>query len=248
VHAGPPIHLNELHSAQEFLRQNDFPPASDYFSRLGRIQVRLDSRMNDRLFAPTKRDYAGRAAGTWMQVQSAYDHLILSTCYEGNFNFKQGRVKISHRFNQQGRIDFVECKLLRSLQATLNGEIRTLLKVRDYQTIPKQWHAAEAFVLPVLPQELIFLYDDIFRFPKSEVLAWLVNIGHRIVGDLVEDLPVAGVNGDCSPVGQNGDQLPLGCLRADEVAMPILHNAARLESAVELNGDPKHVLVRYVRR
>jgi hypothetical protein len=196
---------------------------------------------------PAKRNYGGQAAGRWMQLQSAYDHVILSTCYEGEFDLKPGRVKISHRFNQQGRIDFVELKFLRSLQPCLNGEIRSLLRVRDYPTVRKDWHAAEAFILPVLPQELIFLYQDIFRSPRHEVLAWLVNIGHRLAGDLLEDLRTPPVNGSVPHRGTNGDQLCLQSVPTDEVASPILERAAALEATVELS-DSKTALVRYTSR
>jgi hypothetical protein len=41
-----------------------------------------------------------------MQIQSAFDHIILSTCYAGEFNLRRGRIKISHRFNHEGRLDF----------------------------------------------------------------------------------------------------------------------------------------------
>jgi hypothetical protein len=131
VHVGPPVREAEVLSAREFLRQNDFSLASDYFHRLAQIQNRLEARVSAPAMPPAKRNYGGQAAGRWMQLQSAYDHVILSTCYEGEFDFKQGKVKISHRFNQQGRIDFVELKFLRSLQPCLNGEIRSLLRVRD---------------------------------------------------------------------------------------------------------------------
>ena len=106
-----------------------------------------------------------------MQLQSAYDHVILSTCYEGDFNQQHGRVKISHRFNQEGRLDFVELKFLRSLHACLNGETRKLLTIKNYQDLRREWHSADAFVLPVLPRELVFLFDDIFRCSKSELFA-----------------------------------------------------------------------------
>jgi hypothetical protein len=247
VHVGPPVREAEVLSAREFLRQNDFSLASDYFHRLAQIQNRLEARVSAPAMLPAKRNYGGQAAGRWMQLRSAYDHVILSTCYEGEFDFKQGKVKISHRFNQQGRIDFVELKFLRSLQPCLNGEIRSLLRVRDYPTIRKDWRAAEAFILPVLPQELIFLYQDIFRSPRHEVLAWLVNIGHRIAEDLLEDLRMLPVNGSASKRGTNGDQLCLQAVQTDEVAAPILGRAAALESTVELS-DPKTAWVRYASR
>jgi hypothetical protein len=245
VHLGPPISEAELVSAREYLRQNDFSPASDYFGRLTQIQDLLKGRAREPLLPPTKRNYGGEAAGYWMQVQSAYDHVILSTCYEGDFDLKHGRVKLSHRFNQQGRIDFVELKFLSSLHACLNGEIRKLLRIKDYQTLRRDWRAAEAFVLAVLPQELLFLHPDLFRSPRDEVLAWLVNIGHRMLGELLEDLKTRSANHGLPQSRTNGDQLCLEALRTDEVALPILKNAAALEAAIELS-DPQTVVVRYL--
>ncbi len=248
VHAGPPVHEAEVRSAREFLYQNDFPLASDYFQRLEQIRSRLEARATTPVpLLPGKRNYGGEAAGRWMQLQCAYDHVILSTCYEGDFDCKHGRVKISHRFNQAGRMDFVELKYLRSLHCCLNGEIRKLLRVTDYQTIRRDWHTAEAFVLAVLPQELIFLYEDIFRCPRPEVLSWLVNIGHRMAGDLLEHVRSCPVNGSVPHRGVNGDQLCFEALQGDEVALPILGHAASLESAVELS-TPKTAWVRYTNR
>jgi hypothetical protein len=245
VHIGPPIHEAEILSALEFLRENDFPAASDYFMRLGQIRTRLDARSKEPPLArPGKRNYGGEAGGFWMQLQSAYDHLILSTCCEGDFNLKHGRVKVSHRFNREGRIDFVELKFLRALRPCLNGEIRKLLLAKDYQNLPKDWRVAEAFVLPVLPQELVFLYEDIFRCPKSDLFGWLINIGHRLLGDLLNDLRTRPVNGGLARPRENTGQLCLQAVRTDEVAMPILDKAASLEAAVELR-DPETAVVRY---
>ena len=162
VHLGPPVRATEISSAREFLRENDFSPASDYYNRLWQIQNRLEGRAKEPSFPRTKRNYGGEAGGCQMQLQSIYDHVILSTCYEGDFNLKHGRIKLSHRFNQEGRIDFVELKFLNSLELCLNGEIRKVLTIKDFPSIQKNWHAAEAFVLPILPRELVFLYPDIW--------------------------------------------------------------------------------------
>jgi hypothetical protein len=309
VHCGPAIRSAEIQSARDFLRRNDFSPASDYFNRLAHLENRLQGRARQ-IFQPrTKCNYGGKAGGYQMQVQSIFDHMILSTCYEGDFNTQHGRVKISHRFNQEGRIDFIELKFLRSLHPLLNGELRKLLIVKDFPSIQKDWHEAEAFILRALPQELIFLYEDIFRCPKSQLFAWLLNIGHGIVEDLLKDVqsrknkrsippdsapgpagpdfsrsanlgPNLGwspeawnQNGngrvvclerppaECVVVGQNGNsfeerpsqpagypgQLPLDALLQDEMALPILEKAARLESVVEI-VNPAEILVRYLRK
>ena len=245
VHVGPPIRVTEIKLAQEYLRENDFSPASDYFSRLGQIQSRLEPRSGESSLPPPKRNYGGEAAGYWLQLQSAYDHVILSTCYEGGIDGRNGKVKVSHRFNQAGRIDFVELKFLRSLQPCLNGEFRKLVMVRDYGNIRKDWHAAEAFVLPILPRELVFLYPDIFRCPREEVLAWLINIGHRLAKDLITDLEQRPADAWSAQPRANGDQRCLAAVRDDEVAMPILEQALPLESAVELSS-PKTAIIRYI--
>jgi len=197
AHVGPMVGHAEIQSARDFLRQNDFSPASDYFNRLTCLENRLQGRAPAFARAATKRNYGGKAAGYRMQVQSIYDHLILSTCYEGDFNTRHGRVKISHRFNREGRIDFVELKYLNSLHPPLNGEVRKLLTVRGYQSNRKDWYATEAHVLKVLPQELVFLYEDIFRCPRARIFAWLINIGHNIVEDLVQDLKLRQGSGAC---------------------------------------------------
>lgn len=248
VHAGPPVGEPEIRAARDFLRQNEFSSASDYFDRLVRIQDRVGSR-------PTgthqqKCNYGGEAAGYWMQLQSIYDHVILSVCYDGEFNSQRGRVKISHRFNQAGRVDFVELKFLRSLEPCLNGAIRKLMTVCGYQNQRKDWHEAKAFALRVLPRELMFLCGDIFRYPKSEVLAWVVNVGHWVAEQLLADLRSRPVNGFAHAVNGssgNSNQLSLKAVLADEVALPILGHAASLTSVVELDDSDK-VIIRYVRK
>lgn len=244
THAGPPVGEREIQSAHAFLQEHDFSIASDYFNRLTRLQARIVTRPV--LPAREKRNYGGEAAGCWMQVQSVYDHVILSVCYDGEFNRRRGRVKLSHRFNQAGRIDFVELKLLRSLQPGLDGALRKLITVRDYPQVRKDWLATEAFVLRVLPQELIFLFEDLFRVPRMELLAWLINIGHRTVSDLLDDVRAHRVNGRVRGDGVPA-QLPLKDIGADDVARPILEQAAALESTVE-GESPETVIVRYVRR
>jgi hypothetical protein len=248
IHAGPPVHAAEISSAREFLDRSAFPASSDYYNRLSQIQYRLQTRAPAPASTIEKRNYGGEAAGYWMQIQSAYDHVILSTCYAGEHHSQRGRIKISHRFNQGGRIDFVELKFLRSLQPFLNGAFRKLVSVCNYQQVKRDWSSAEAFVLPVLPRELVFLFPDIFHCQRSELLAWLINIGHTLTGDLLGHLGgqfPSNRNGIAAGEGQS--QLPLESLPHDAVAFPILQSAGNLESAVELIEEKK-VVVRYYRR
>jgi len=244
VHVGPPVRDSEIHSAKQFLLQNNFSPSSDYFNRLCQIQNRLGTRVSEPALPQVKRNYGGEAGGHWMQIQSAFDHVILSTCYEGELRYKRGRVKISHRFNQAGRVDFVELKFLQSLEPFLNGEIRKLVLVSSFQTNRKDWSSAEAFVLPVLPRELIFLYPDIFRCPRSEIIAWLINIGHKIVADLRRDLNAIKAT---SRFDAERDQLCLSAIRSDTVAWPILEKASAIETSADCL-DEKTVLLKYFRK
>jgi hypothetical protein len=249
IHCGPRIEHGELLTFQQFLHQNDFSPASDYFRRLVQIQNRLAGRTNGTNGAnghpapQAKRNYGGQAGGRHMQLQSIYDHVILSVCYGGEFNTRRGRVKVSHRFNQEGRVDFVELKFLCSLSPALNGALRKLVLIKDYQKIRKDWDAAEGHILPVLPQELVFLYKDLFRCEKADVFSWLVNIGHLIAADLLSELDSRLEQ----PVNGNSEQLPLHTVREDAIAVPILQKAAARECGVEIE-DERSVLVRYVRK
>ena len=101
------------------------------------------------------------------------------------------------------------------------------------------------FVLPILPRELIFLHTNLFRFPRPEVLAWLVNIGHRLADDLCQALTGVRTNGAPQP-SANG-QLPLESAQEDEVARPILEQAGSLEAVVELE-QTETAVVRYISR
>jgi len=245
VRAGSPVCETEIQSVREFLQQRDFSRASDYFSRLGQVRDWIEARPDTG--QREKRNYGGKAAGCWMQVQSIYDHVILSTCHQGDFNTRTGRIKISHRFNRAGRIDFVELKFLRSLQPGLDGAIRKLLLVQDYQNRPNDWYEAEAFALRVLPRELVLVHGDVFRSPREEILAWLVNLGHWSAENLLGDLRASPANG-CVPGAEgNSDQLCLEAILSDEVALPILEQAEGLECAVESDA-PESVIVRYVRK
>lgn len=243
AHVGPSVCPDELKSARTFLEQHEFSPTSDYFGRLVRLQscvTRTPARPR-----AEKRNYGGEAAGCWMQLQSIYDHVILSVCYDGEFNSRRGRIKVSHRFNEAGRVDFVELKFLRSMQPCLNGELRKLLMIQGYQTLRKDWLEAEAHALRVLPQELVFLFADVFRLPRPDLLGWLVNIGHRTVAELLSDLRTGRVNGCHHPAVEPTTQLPLADVKSDEIALPILEHAARLASTVECTHSDS-VLVRYV--
>ena len=248
VHLGPPVHDHEIVSAEAFLRQNDFSPASDYFNRLAQIQDRLRKRSHEpSTFLRGKQNYGGEAGGYWMQLQSAYDHIILSTCYDGAFNFRRGRIKISHRFNQDGRIDFVELKFLSALEPRFNGALRKLLTVKGYQEIKPDWSSAEAFILEVLPRELVFLHPEIFHSEKSDLFGWLVNIGHGLVETLCQHLNASQVDGFDSLRKQDSAQLPLTAVRTDDVAWPILCQAATLQCSVDA-FDARNALVKYLGR
>jgi len=245
VHAGPPVCQTEISSARNWLRQLEFPAASDYFNRLEQVQNRVALR--PALPSVRKRNYGGAAGGVWMQLQSVYDHVIISTCHQGEFNTQRGRVKLSHRFNQAGRIDFVELKLLRSLHPHLDGALRKLITVKDRQTSENAWHTAEAFPLRVLPQELVFLHANFFRFRREDTFAWLINLGHWTAENLLKDLNAGRINGCSFEPNRNPNQLALKEVASDQVAIGIVEQAARLECTLELD-DSETAIVRYVRK
>ena len=147
----------------------------------------------------------------------------------------------------------------------MNGSFRKLVLVKEYSSLRKDWHEAPAFVLREMPIELVFLFEDVFRCERAEMLAWLINIGHGLVGDLLESVkparsePAGRANGperavlcDCVEGERRfawlernkTGQLGLEAIPGDDVAMPILERAANLESSVEA-VDEENVLVRY---
>ena len=94
---------------------------------------------------------------------------------------------------------------------------------------------------------MVFLFEEVFRSPREELFAWLINIGHGLVDDLLKDLGDRPPNGYHQLSPKNPDQLCLTAVRTDSVALPILERTAALESGVELEGDETAV-VRYYRK
>jgi hypothetical protein len=255
LHVGPPPGVAEIQSARDFLRQHDFPAASDYFHRLNRLEGSLAARRA--ACAAPKRNYGGRAAGLWLQVQSVHDHVLVSACYEGEFRLQRARVKLTHRFNTAGRVDFVELKFLRALDARLDGAVRKLVLVRDFAARPREWFEAEAFVLRVLPRELILIEPDVFRCARAEIVGWLVNLGHWTVEQALADLAANRGDGGSSPrqnarcaagaTPESAAQRDLPEVLADPVALPILKQAAALRIRAECDAS-ELALLRYLRQ
>jgi hypothetical protein len=92
----------------------------------------------------------------------------------------------------------------------------------------------------------VFLFEDIFRCPRYELLGWLINIGHRMVADMLADLK-SRPNGQAVCRGENSEQLPLKAVLTDGVARPILDQAAGIEAEVE-RGGCESVVIRYKRK
>lgn len=254
LHVGPSPGLAEIRSARDFLQQHDFPPASDYFRRLSRIEGALESRRAGD--PPPKCNYGGRVAGFWLQLQSVFDHVLVSVCYQGRFRTQRGRVKLTHRFNVAGRVDFVELKYLRALEPALDGATRKLVLVRDFVTRPREWFDAEAFVLRVLPRELVLIEPEVFRCSRAEIVRWLVNLGHWTVEQALVGLETQGENAcaeerskTCSAAGPEAlaaAQRDLLEVLGDAVALPVLRQAAALRVRVEAD-TPERAVLRYVR-
>lgn len=254
LHIGPSPGLAEIQSARDFLRQHDFPAASDYFRRLNRIEGSLITRSAANPLP--KRNYGGRIADFWLQVQSVFDHVLVSVCYQGEFRAQRGRVKLTHRFNAAGRVDFVEMKYLRALDARLDGATRKLVLVRDFALRPRAWLEAEAFVLRVLPRELILIEPDVFRCPRAEIVAWLVNLGHWTAAQTLAALETRGddarpemradARSAAGPESPPPTQRDLPELIGDAVALPILQQARVLRACAE-SDSPEQAVLRYVR-
>lgn len=202
-----------------------------------------------------KQNYGGRAAGLWVQIQSVYDHVLLSVCYQGTFRMQQGRIKLTHRFNAAGRVDFVELKFLRAFEPQLDGALRKLVLVEDFATRRPGWLESPAFVLRVLPRELILVEPEVFRYSRAEVVAWLINLGHWEVEETLAALQRARGNGQerrktaaYPQAGQSrlhSGQRDLEQVLDDRVAVPILQAAMRLRARAESDA-PTRAVIRYV--
>ena len=236
--AGKEVHRDAEHLLEE-ITQLGFSGGSEHFKRalsIYQMEARdgiadTDIQQPKRLLESGKYDYVGHIGSYFLQAVIAYDHLFLTRVYSGEFHARKGKIKISNRFNSEGRLDLIDAKLIRSLDAHMDGAIRHLVTIDGYRTLSKDWQTAPLLYLSCIPKEMIFVKGDILRASPPKLYNTLVGYAYRTASDLLDGISRETI---AAETPRNPQQLPLDKIVHNDMAMYILGKAASLIPRCEL--------------
>lgn len=191
-------------------------------------------------FDTCKRDYVGLVDETLVQAAPVYDHIFLSRLY--GKQTKQGgcRIRVSWRFNQEGRIDLIDTKIVKTPDRRFIGSIRHLLRVKEYNEagFEKNWWVAEAYCLPCVPQEMLCFMDGFLRLPMKEKYQEILEEGHGTAELILYGLE----NHYIGSIRRANRQMPLSHICYDNPAIHILDSAAGLWPQVSVKGRDELII------
>jgi len=183
-------------------------PESDYYTRLQALEevpLHLD-------FELPKRDYTGMAGKSKLRVIAVSDHFFLSRVYGG-------KIKLSWRFNREGRIDLVDAMLFPQ------NNVKHLVIVEGYSRNKEVgWNESTALYYP-LPREAEALNPGFSLLDKKAQYQSLLRFGHVNVDYLMDNLEKGDVKD--SFVSKEG-QKRLVEIVEDDSALYMAGNAASL--------------------
>ncbi|MBI2498844.1 hypothetical protein HYV88_01220 [Candidatus Woesearchaeota archaeon] len=194
-------------------------------------QLTLEEQVD---FEIPKREYVGMADNTKVRVIPVFDHLFLSRTYREqreNQQVKSNAIKVSWRFNKEGRIDLVDYMLFSDYKP---GHV---LVVNNYQRIHPPWLSAEAIHYP-LPEETSLLNRTFRDLPFERKYEHLLRYGHSTARHVIECI-------NTSNISDSTDKLKLGQeslldIAADPTAIAILSKAGELLPFVETRPERKN--------
>lgn len=255
-----PISTDEVQGAADLMESLGFSEQSAYYARLERLYVLADKQKPavvekpaERPDAPVtdsealdfkrvgRREYAAIYSRGSAFLKFVYDHFFLMKLHKRWYKDRGMAVKISHRFNQEGRIDLVDAVLVHSLDPRMDRAVKHLLSVDGYDKKEKGWHGAEAFYLPIVPFEMIAFDEQFINKTYVERCQSLLREGHDGARLLVREMR-AGKLQESSSV--RSEQKQLAEIVEDREGLYMLIKAASLVPTVR-DYDKERVMVGY---
>ena len=185
-------------------------------------------------FEIPKREYVGMAGRTKVTVAPVFDHLFLSRVYRKQSENRQvnGKaIKVSWRFNQEGRIALVDYMLFSDYNP---GHI---LVVNNYQRIHPAWLSAEVIHYP-LPEETSLLNRTFRDLPFERKYEHLLRYGHSTARHIIECINTGNIS-DSTDKLKPGQESLLD-IEADPTAIAILSKAGELLPFIETIPERKN--------
>lgn len=183
---------------------------------------------------PQKRMYLGSAGRTRLQVKFAYDHLFLSEPY---FN----RIVISWRFNEEGRIELIDGRIISKEKSSKANSIFHLLKTISSSTNKEWWKADADF--HTLPEEVSCINEGFYAYDDEKQYQMLSNFGHGLADHLAVSLQRNLLSDPAFEM--NEGQYPLSALKNDAITTGILQKARALTSKIKIT-KPFHGIFEYI--
>jgi len=209
---------------RELLKEYGADAKSHYYERLDELLQEID-QVQKPDFEQGKRDYVGMSGNTKIRITPVYDHFFLSRVYSG-------QLKLSWRFNKEGRIDLVDAMLFPQ------NEILHLIGVHNFTETKLDWEYKNVWYNPLSKRfdvlnpgfkdlSSIKQYESVLRFGHSMSKTLLVNLkeedirdsnvvkhGQKQLSEIVNDftaLYMLKKTGDIIPsvVGSNSNSLEI---------------------------------------
>lgn len=199
------------------------------------------------VFNMAERSYIGRLTSTKdapVEVKVVFDHLFLTTNHRvsiGSYDL----VKITHRFNREGRIDLIDARLKQAKRLYLDANapppaedaIFHLLQVfafKDKQP-DLSWGESRAEYF-IRMRQIAAIFYDLGLTHEEQQYRFLIQHGHRVMRDLhraVQAGSLEDVRVTRAPF------YPFHQLREDDAACYIASRAALLEPKVLFDTERK---------
>ncbi|MEN9572892.1 MAG: hypothetical protein RL514_747 [Verrucomicrobiota bacterium] len=218
--------------------------------RLGHVAVTQWEQLKQTpvpVFNMAERSYIGRLTSTKdapVEVKVVFDHLFLTTNYRVSLN-PYDLVKITHRFNREGRLDLIDARLKQTKRLYLEPDAPTpaedaifhLVQVfafKDKQ--PELAWAESRSEYFIRLRQIAALFYDLGLTHEEQQYRHLIQHGHRLAKELHRAVQ-AGALQDVRVT--RAPFHPFHKLREDEAACYIASRAALLEPKVTFNPERK---------
>lgn len=255
--AQQPISLDEVRELERQTQPFKRGPHYQLAQRVRKLALRLghvDTAQWEQLkqtpvpvFNMAERSYIGRLASTKdapVEVKVVFDHLFLTTNYRaaiGSYDL----VKITHRFNREGRLDLIDARLKQTKRLCLDTDapapaedtIFHLVQVFAFKDKQAELEWAESRCEYFIRlRQIAAVFYDLGLSEEDQQYRFLIQSGHRLMKELHRD-------------AQSGSLLdvrvtrlpfyPFHQLQEDEAACYIISRAALIEPKVIFDPQRK---------
>lgn len=199
------------------------------------------------VFNMAERSYIGRLASTKdapVEVKVVFDHLFLTTNHRVSLG-PHDLVKLTHRFNREGRLDLIDARLKQSRKlgpdgapiATAEDAIFHLVQVFAFKDKQPElaWAESRAEYF-IRMRQIAALFYDLGLTHEEQQYRHLIQSGHRLMRELhraVRDGATQDVRATRFPF------YPFHQLPQDEAACYIIERAGQAEPKVVFDSSHK---------